>query len=260
LWTQFFRRGADFLLRFPDLADFEVSADGRVVQGWPLPGVTQPTLEHLYLNQVLPLALSRQGKLVLHGSAVDIAGHGVAFLGESGRGKSTLAASFAIEGMRFLTDDGLLVEYDGDRCLIVPSHPSIRLWEDSEEALMTADAARAPDVTFTSKARLLASPSVPFCDESRPLHRVFLLGEGDASVPTIKPMRAADALMGLVKNSFLLDIEATDTLAWHFDELARLAARPIYFELDYPRDYDALPSVRDAIIRHVLEHPESNAP
>lgn len=253
LWTQFFRQAGGYLLRFPDLADFEVSADGSQAQGWPAPGVTSATVEHLYLNQILPLALSRQGKLVLHASAVDIAGHGVAFLGESGRGKSTLAASFATEGMRFLTDDGLLLEWVDGRCMIIPSHPSIRLWQDSEDALMQADAATAPAVSFTSKARFLAGPGVAFCAETRPLRRVFFLGEGDALVPTIEPLRPAQALIELVKHSFLLDIEARDLLARHFDDLTRLAALPIYFRLDYPRSYGALPAVHQAITRHALE-------
>jgi len=45
----------------------------------------------------------------------------------------------------------------------------------------------------------------------------------------------------------------------HFDDLTRLAALPIYFRLDYPRDYEALPVVRQAIIRHALEQSESTA-
>ena len=251
--TQFFRQGAGYLLRFPELADFEVSADGFIVQGWPAPGVPSPTVEHLYLNQVMPLALSRQGKLVLHGSAVDIGGQGVAFLGDSGRGKSTLAASFATEGTRFLTDDGLLLEWVGDRCMILPSHPSIRLWEDSQDALVGASVAMAPAVSFTSKARFLAGPGIAFCDEARPLRRVFFLGEGDALAPTIEPLRPAEALIELVKHSFLLDIEARDMLARHFDDLTRLAELPIYFRLDYPRRYNALAAVREAVIRHALE-------
>lgn len=253
LWTQFFRQGAGYLLRFPDLADFEVSADGARVQGYPAPGVTSATVEHLYLNQVLPLALSRQGKLVLHGSAVDIGGQGVAFLGESGRGKSTLAASFATEGTRFLTDDGLLLEWVGDACAIIPSHPSIRLWQDSEDALMNPDAATAPAVSFTSKSRFLAGQGIPFCDESRPLHRVFFLGDGASETPTIEALRPAEALIELVKHSFLLDIEAREMLMRHFDDLTRLAALPIYFRLDYPRDYEALGAVREAIVRHALD-------
>jgi len=253
LWTQFFRQGAGYLLRFPDLADFEVSADGARVQGFPAPGVTSATVEHLYLNQVLPLALSRQGKLMLHGSAVDIGGQGVAFLGESGRGKSTLAASFATEGTRFLTDDGLLLEWVGEQCLIIPSHPSIRLWQDSENALMNPDAATAPAVSFTSKSRFLAGQGIPFCDEARPLRRVFFLGDGESETPTIEALRPAEALIELVKHSFLLDIEARDMLVRHFDDLTRLADLPIYFRLDYPRDYEALGAVREAIVRHALD-------
>ena len=257
LWTQFFRQGAGYLLRFPELADFEVSADGCTVQGFPAPGVSSPTVEHLYLNQVMPLALSRQGKLVLHGSAVDIGGQGVAFLGESGRGKSTLAASFATEGTRFLTDDGLLLEWVDDRCMILPSHPSIRLWEDSQDALVSERTAMAPAVSFTSKSRFLAGPGIAFCDEARPLRRLFFLGEGEVETPTIEPLRPAEALIELVKHSFLLDIEARDMLARHFDDLSRLAALPIYYRLDYPRSYAALPSVREAVIRHALEQSES---
>ena len=257
LWTQFFRQGAGYLLRFPELADFEVSADGFNVQGFPAPGVPSSTVEHLYLNQVMPLALSRQGTLVLHGSAVDIGGQGVAFLGESGRGKSTLAASFASEGTRFLTDDGLLLARVDERCMILPSHPSIRLWEDSQNVLIGQSTAIAPAVSFTSKARFLAGPGIAFCDEARPLRRVFFLGGGDSLAPTIESLRPAEALIELVKHSFLLDIEARDMLARHFDDLTRLAALPIYFRLDYPRRYNALAAVREAIIRHALDQHES---
>ncbi|MBK6559591.1 MAG: hypothetical protein IPG16_21125 [Comamonadaceae bacterium] len=185
LWTQFFRQGAGYLLRFPELADFEVSADGRSVHAWPAPGATSPAVEHLYLNQVLPLALSRQGELVLHGSAVDIGGQGVAFLGESGRGKSTLAASFATEGTRFLTDDGLLLEWVDGSCMIIPSHPSIRLWADSRAALVNERVSMAPAVSFTDKSRIFAGPGVAFCTEDRPLRHVYFLGNGEAQAPTI---------------------------------------------------------------------------
>ena len=252
-WTQFFRQGAGYLLRFPELADFEVSADGFSVQGFPAPGVPSPTVEHLYLNQVMPLALSRQGKLVLHGSAVNIGGQGVAFLGESGRGKSTLAASFASEGTCFLTDDGLRLDWLGDRCMILPSHASIRLWKDSQDALIGQGAAIAPAVSFTSKVRFLAGSAISFCDEARPLRHVFFLGAGEAQTPTIEPLRPAEAVIEMVKHSFLLDVEARDMLARHFDDLTRLAGLPIYFRLDYPRRYNGLAAVREAVIRHALE-------
>jgi hypothetical protein len=249
-WTEFHRRGRDYLLRFPGLADFEVSRDGRSVRGWPAPGVTEETVQHLYLNQVLPLAQSRQGKLVFHASAVEMGEAALAFAGESGRGKSTLAASFAVSGARFLTDDGLLLEPRGADWLVRPSHPSIRLWEDSRQALMTAGAPTAPPVSYTSKARFLAGEDVRFCEAPRPLRRLYFLGAGAADAPQIAPLRPAEALIELVGHSFLLDIEEREQLAAHFDELSRLAAAPIYFRLDFPRRYAELARVRAAIEAH----------
>lgn len=250
LWTQFFRTDAGYLLRFPDLADFEVSADGLYVACSPAPDVTDSTAHHLYLNQVLPLTLSKQGKFVFHASAVEIGNGAVAFVAASGRGKSTLAASFALSGFRFLTDDGLELALSGQGYQALPSHPSIRLWEDSQAALIPAGAETAPALAFTSKARFLAGKDIAFCDQSRTLQRVYFLGDGGASEICIARMNAAEALLEWVKHSFLLDIEEKPLLASHFNEVAKLANQPIYYYLDYPRRFEDLARVRQAITAH----------
>ena len=251
-WTLFYRNKTDYLLRFPELADFELSGDGRAVCCWPVPGTTADTLQHLYLNQILPLALSKLGKLVLHASAVEIGESAVAFVGESGRGKSTLAASFATNGSRFLTDDGLVLETHDGECRAMPSHPSIRLWEDSQEALIGEDAQIAPPVQFTSKSRFLAGKDIVFCEQPRRLHRVFFLGECEQPNPAFERIGPSEALFELAKHSFLLDIEEQQLLAAHFDELTGLVKRPIFFRLDYPRNYEDLARVRQAIVEHVM--------
>lgn len=250
VWSSFHRRDSGYLVRFPGLADLVVSLDGTSVVTWPTPGTSAGTMEHLYLNQVLPLALSRQGHLVLHASAVELGGAGAAFIGESGRGKSTLAASFATNGSRFLTDDGLQLHWLDGRCVITPSHPSIRLWEDSQDALIHHGVTEAAAVEYTTKVRLLADDQIAFCPETRPLRRVYFLGDGTSPKLAIKAMAPTEALMALVKNSFLLDMEERQFMAWHFEEVARLAALPIYFHLDYPRRYEDLPQIRSAIIKH----------
>ena len=109
-WTEFYRVNGGYLLRFPELADFEVSAAADDLICFPTPHASETTVEHLYLSQVRPLVLSKRGKLVFHASCVEVAEGAIAFVAESGRGKSTLAASFARCGFRLLTDDGLLVE------------------------------------------------------------------------------------------------------------------------------------------------------
>jgi hypothetical protein len=249
-WAFFYRHGDDYLVRFPDLADFLISSDGLAVEAAPVPGISKQTVEHLYLNQVLPLALSRQFKLVLHGGAIEIEQFAVVFLGFSGQGKSTLAASFATSGHRFLTDDGLQLVKDEAGYVIQPSHPSIRLWDDSRQAVMPEQAKAAPAVDYTPKARLLADNAVAYCDIPRPLRCVYFLGEGKADQVLIEPVSGRDAMVELVTHSFLLDVDEREMMSHHFGQLAELAAIPMFFRLDYPRQYDMLPAVRETLIQH----------
>jgi hypothetical protein len=252
-WTQFYRLDSGYLLRFPDFADFQVSADGLVVTCFPTPDTSDATSQHLYLNQVLPLVLSNLGKLVFHASAVEVAGSAVAFVAGSGRGKSTLAASFAISGWRFLTDEGLVLEEREEAYQVMPSHPSIRLWDDSQDALIAPGAEMAPALEYTSKSRFLAGHGLVFCEQPRPLRRVYFLGEGSVPAPRFERMSAAEALIALVRASFLLDVEEKPRLASHFDQVARLANQPMHYRLDFPRRFEQLASVRQAIVEHAQD-------
>ncbi len=248
LWTEFHRTNGGYLLRFPDLADFRVSADALQVTGCPAPEVSEATVQHLYLNQVLPLVLSKLGKLVFHASAVEVGEGAVVFVAESGRGKSTLAASFAVNGFRFLSDDGLVVEPGVHGFEALPSHPSIRLWADSEAALVSSRIEHAPPVRYTSKARLLAGGELLFCDQPRPLRGVYFLGDGRAATVELKRLAPTEAVIEWVKHSFLLDIEEKPRLASHFDQVVALANHEIHYRLDYPRRFEDLALLRKAIL------------
>jgi hypothetical protein len=238
------------LLRFPDLADFEVSADGLSVICFPAPDVQDSTPEHLYLNQVLPLALSKLGKMVYHASAVEVADFAIAFVAESGRGKSTLAAYFATHGHRLLTDDGLLLEPRGHGYQAIPSHPSIRLWEDSQKMLTALNAEAAPPLHFTTKTRFLAGPGLAYCDQPRPLRAAYFLGDGSAQDVVFRRLSAAETLIEWAKHSFLLDVEDKSMVGAHFDRTATLANKLLCYHLDYPRRFDELPNLLNQIVKH----------
>lgn len=250
VWADFFRRGDRYLIRFPHLADFEISAHADAVDCSPAPGTETGTLQHLFLNQVLPLALNLQGKIVLHASAVEAPGGAVAFAGVSGRGKSTLAASFAANGTGFLTDDALVVEPDdGKGCRAWPSDPSIRLWNDMRWTL-AGDALTAPAVPITAKARVLVGAGLAFCERPRRLLRLYLLGDGSATALSITPATQAEALLAWIRNGFLIDALDPDMLARQFDQASRLARAVDTYHLDFPRSLDMLPEVRRAVQNH----------
>ena len=250
VWTEFYRTEGGYLLRFPDLADFDVSADGQKVIAHPTGEADESTVEHLYINQLVPLALSRQGRPAFHASVVTVPGGAVAFLGKTGMGKSTLAASFALTDSAFLTDDSLIIDETGDVCEALPSHASLRLWEDSREALISDDIAQAGDVSYSDKARLLAGDALTYNDKPLPLLAAYVLEGGEPGDIAIRPLSGSERHMAWVENSFLLDIQDRDLLARHFDWTHRIAGKVPTFALDFTRDYDILPAVRAAIREH----------
>jgi hypothetical protein len=255
--TEFYRIDSGYVLRFPGLADFEISADGLAVRCRPTPETSDATSQHLFINQVLPLVLGRLGKMVVHASAVVSDGAALAFVAESSRGKSTLAASFATTGSPLLTDESVVLDERESGYWVAPGHPSVRLWDDSEQALIAAGAEAAPALPFTSKRRLLAAHELRFSDRSVPLRRVYFLGDGSADRVTIERMDATDVLIELVKASFLLNMDDKLRLASHFDEVARLARRPIHYRLDFPRRFELLARVRHAVLEHAQRDPDA---
>ena len=251
VWTEFYRSGEGYLLRFPELADFEVSADGTEVIAHPAAATDEATVEHLYINQLVPLALSRQGQPAYHASVVTVPGGAVAFLGKTGMGKSTLAASFALNEAAFLTDDALLVEESDSGCRAMPSHASLRLWDDSVEALVDERIAKASAINYSSKARLLAGEALTYCEEPQALLAAFMLERQGAQDVTIRALTGLDRYMAWLGNSFLLDIEDHDLLSKHFEWTHRISSAVPTFALDYPRDYGILLDVQNAVRRHV---------
>src|SRR5207237_1442435 len=85
---------------------------GREITVEPAPGVEARALRLFLLGPALALLLSQRGLLVLHASAVAVEGRAIAFLGESGQGKSTTAAAFLAHGHTVVADDVLAVRID----------------------------------------------------------------------------------------------------------------------------------------------------
>ena len=250
LWLTHHRRRSGFLLRFPGLADFAINRAATAVSCLPALNTTAATVEHLFLNQIVPLALSQQGRLVLHGSAVNCDGRALAFLGDSGQGKSTLAGHFASHDMPFLTDDGLFIDQLDDHARVVPGHRSIRLWADSERSLLPSGSKKTDEVQFTNKGRFHAGGVFVHCDDAIDLQCIFILRNSGVDSVTIAPMPKAAAFMALVNHSFLLDTESSEVLARHFAQLQKLIATTQVFSLDYPRNFAQLPQVKNAIVAY----------
>jgi hypothetical protein len=250
VWAEFHRNGARVTIRFPGLADFELPPGDAAPLCWPAPGLTEATREHLFLNQVLPLVQGRSGRLSFHASAVATDSGAIAFVGKTGQGKSTLAAAFSAIGVPFLTDDSLVLTEDDGTYLVEPGHPSLRLWDDSREALLAAATASTAAISYSEKARFAAGGALPSFRRSLPLRAAYFLG--DPGVPAVRfvRLRGAGLLLEWVRHSFLLDMDEPPALEAHFKAVAAFVADIPCYRLDYPRRYDSL----EAVCRDILEH------
>jgi len=253
-WLLLGKQDDEYLLRFPELADFAVSKDTRKIYCRPHADATSDTIRHLLLDQVIPLLLSKRGRLVLHGSAV-LTPHGaVAFLGETGRGKSTLASSFSEKGAPVLTDDCLLLKEENGRLLAIPSYPGLRLWPETVDALFGQETPLVEVAHYTEKKRVDANVGLSFCAESAALRRIYFLAappdNGERKFVSIVPLSVRDAFMELVKFTYLIDITDRQRLRQEFERLSRVAVLPLFYRLGFPRDFSLLPDVHRAILEN----------
>jgi hypothetical protein len=246
------RRDTDYLLSFPQQADFHIEAGGNI-NCLPAPGVEQGLLRHLLLNQVLPRYLAHTGEQLLHASAVILAnGTTVAFLGESGFGKSTLASYCHLHGAQFIDDDCILLRSGEAGLRITGGVPTLRLYPDSLRALGHNPAGFKPYTDTSGKLQMSVAGQKTHPATPPILQALFLLGApcgvpSDGAV-TITPAGGQVALMSLVRGAFILNPADKDTLRQMFQHHAQILAGglPVY-HLNFPRAHTALPQVLQAL-------------
>jgi hypothetical protein len=83
--------------------------------------------EHRLLAVILPLMLSVRGDLALHAAVIEIEGKAALLCGPPGRGKSTLALTFANLGHRVLSEDGAVLDRGGDAWTVWPAATGARI-------------------------------------------------------------------------------------------------------------------------------------
>ncbi len=83
----------------------------RVITIHPLPGASEDAVDALLVATALPAVLWRQGAFVIHAATIVAKGDdaALAIAGQSGVGKSTLAAEFLAHGARLVADDSIAV-------------------------------------------------------------------------------------------------------------------------------------------------------
>jgi hypothetical protein len=238
-----------YYLRYEGEVTFRVDRSGREIACEIVPPTDDETVEQLFVDQIFPLILHALGRQTLHAGAVVVGGGVVAFVGDTGLGKSTLASSVATEqGARIFCDDCLAITIEGDRALAFPSYASTRLWPESADALFAARGVLPRATPRTEKRRLhLSWDGAPL-----PLRRIHLLERSDGPV-TITRLGRAAAIGAILRHLNRLDGLDRERLVGEMDFLEALVTRVPVSRLAYRRDFADLPAVHRAILDDVAE-------
>jgi hypothetical protein len=247
------RLGHRYIMRFAGLVDFVIDLNDREILYLAGKDCPEATLHHMLLDQALPRFIGQQGHLVLHASMVCVGNNALGFIGRSGWGKSTLAASFTADRTEVSGDDALLLGLDDTgRPWCSPAYNGARLWPDSIEAVFKEYPDSRGVAHYSAKQRIDGLPLLRARNSRHPLRALFLLNDPDtapAGGVQITRLEGSQPLMAILKRCFLLDSQdmAVSRRLWLEVGSLMRAGLPVY-QLNYPREFESLPALRTQIL------------
>jgi hypothetical protein len=233
------------------IGEFLVSADGGRIECRRSECAAAESFEIYLLGQALSFALVRRGFEPLHATAVVVDGEAVVFLGQSGFGKSTLAASFLDAGYQVLTDDLLVLHERAGGLVAHPGPPWIKLFPKLARSFFGEGIVGTPMNAGTPKL-LLPLGGSRSCADAVPLRTIYALASPRSASRTpgirIERLSPRAGFVELTNNTFNYRVVDRDRLERQFMGAAALVAVAPVKRLHYARALSLLPAVRDEIL------------
>lgn len=166
--------------RWTNLFEFLVTPDARQIHARLLGDVDDEAMLAYLLVDALSFSMVRLGTEPLHAAAVATDRGAIAFVGNSGDGKSTLAAQFVQRGATLLTDDMLVLTHVDGRWLAQPGPPRVKLYRQMADRILGRVEGAIPMNSATEKLIIpLAAPQ----RSSRPVPLVAMYAIDETCPP-----------------------------------------------------------------------------
>lgn len=239
-------------LRWAGLFEFLIAADGRRIACRPLEGASPEALQTYALGHVLSFALLARRIESLHATTVVVRGQAVAFLGDCGRGKSTLGAAFVRAGHPLLTDDLLVLTETARGFAAFPGPPRIKLFPEAA-ALLPEPATDGHRMNPLTAKRVIPLAARHARRAPAPLRAFYVLRPTARRRARIglRPLGPRAAFVELLRHTFNPVVVDPERLRRQFWLTRELASRVPVTALSFPRGLGRLPAVRRAIEAHL---------
>lgn len=184
----------------------------------------------LYQRDILPL----------HGSAIETKNGCVLFVGESGIGKSTLAAGFSQKGYRVVTDDVCAVRVsDYGVPMVTPAYPQIKLCEDS--LAWVGECSERLRLIKSERMKKALPLTDGFYEKPLKLYRIYALTNGYDSAIDLTPQKGVAKIQVLVENTYrLFFLQDADQRTAHFKKCSNIAGSTDVIRVARPNSFKCL--------------------
>jgi hypothetical protein len=223
--------------------------DGREIIVEPEPDVDESVLRLFILGPSLGVLLHQRRVLALHASAVVMNGSAIAFMGESGWGKSTTAAAMYARGYDIVADDVTAVNVGSTgNQQVFPGFPRLKI--RSETAAWLGYNLASLAVFHPKDERREYRVDDSFSREPLTLKRIYVLAEGTSTA--IEPLQRREAFLELTQHSYAVRfLGSAGVSSVHFHQCAQVAQSITIYRLRRPRTLSSLDDVVRAVETHL---------
>lgn len=213
----------------------------------PMEGAEDLLVRAILLSPVLNVLLHVRGNLVMHASTVSFRNKAISFVGESGWGKSTMAAAFCKLGGSLVSDDVAAIQFPRQgQPVVTVGIPQFKLWPNVLEAF-GENPEQLPLVQpeLVKRTRPTAQAELGVY----PLTTMYILGYGPSlSIETLPPRQAFAELLQHSYCSKILSLMGSQN---HLQQCGELINQVQIKWLTRPRCLESVHDVANKIIEDV---------
>ncbi len=245
-WFESARAPGFYIMSWQGVADFAVRDDGLEIH-YNVDGRTPWAVVQAYLlNQVLSQALLQRGRDALHGVACEAGGKAFLFVGGSGFGKSTLLSQLLLRGLRFVSDDLLVLSGKGNSVSVCRGLSRMKLYPDAIAASGIAFDEQIPMNPYTDKSVCFLSDDMVAQKTQLPVAGIYVIDQTPSDTVCIRSLVGIEKFTALASNIFnSLETDLSRSRVG-FNSIHSWSGIPVW-SLSYPRNLKKLPSLADRL-------------